>query len=66
MTSVASSFMAASSSTSTSLDSPKQQECVALSSVSGVPHACCKCFMWMLHILPWLYMYVASVLFQMF
>jgi hypothetical protein len=43
---VASSFMAASRSTSTSLDSPKQQEDVALSSVS--------------------YMYVASVLFQMF
>jgi phage-related protein len=27
---------------------------------------CCKCFMWMLHMLQWLYTYVASVLFQMF
>ena len=26
----------------------------------------CKCFMWMLHMLQWLYSYVASVLFQMF
>ena len=28
-------------------------------------YSCCKCFMWMLHMLRGLYTYVASVLFQM-
>jgi hypothetical protein len=61
---VASSFVSASSSTSTSLDSAKQQEDVALK--VHVTSVCFKYFRWMLHKLPWLYKYVASVLFQMF
>jgi hypothetical protein len=61
---VASSFVPASSSTSTSLDWAKQQEDVALK--VHVTSVCFKYFRWMLHKLPWLYTYVASVLFQMF
>jgi hypothetical protein len=32
-----------------------------VSSVSGVSYACCKCFMWILHMLQWLFTCVASV-----
>jgi hypothetical protein len=63
-----------SSSMWTSLDSPKQQEDVALK--AHVVSVCSKCFTCliyilqvfhvMLHMLPWLYMYIASVLFQIF
>jgi hypothetical protein len=44
-----------------------------LSSVSDVSEVCCKCFRWilqkeigMLHMLQWLYMYVANVCSQCF
>jgi hypothetical protein len=34
---------------------------VYVSNVSVVSNVCCKCFIWMLHMLQWLYTYVASV-----
>jgi hypothetical protein len=32
--------------------------------VSAVLNVCCKCFIWMLHMFHWLYMYVANVRFK--
>jgi hypothetical protein len=40
---------------------PRMLQAHMFSSVFGISYACCKCFMWMLHMLQWLYTYVASV-----
>jgi hypothetical protein len=37
-----------------------------VSSIVGVSDVCFKCFIWMLHILLWLYTYVCSVCFKYF
>jgi hypothetical protein len=34
---------------------------VYVSNVSAISNVCCKCFIWILDMLQWLYMYVASV-----
>jgi hypothetical protein len=38
---------------------------VYISNVLAISKVCCKCFIWKLHMLQWLYMYIASM-FQMF
>jgi hypothetical protein len=40
---------------------PRMLQAYMFSSVFGILYACCKCFMWMLHMLQWLYTYVANV-----
>jgi hypothetical protein len=36
------------------------------SNIAAVLNVCCKCFIWMLHMLQWPYTYVASVCFKCF
>ena len=38
--------------------------CKYVINISAVLNICCKCFIWILHLLQWLYTYVASICFK--